>query len=373
MFNRFLSSDTPPTRLFAYSNSTSGNRKQRFVVLAEFEKMLQAIEIFLEILMVLTQLSCGQPPRGTELFAVLVANTPAHPRNVFLINGRLTIVTNYNKSQAVIGRENRILRTLPSSISKLWILYLAFTKPLIWFVEETLHNQLNTSADGRCESSLQIGYHSRGIIKSTTPPTTRNYLFQSRQKRWKSGKLSKILGYYSADYLSFDNLGISAYRHIAIAIYRKRIRHVQLAGDMRQAGESTPIAVRQAGHSLNTSYRHYAKDIDELSALDSHTIELFQAASVEWHQHFHLHTHFLQEIDIPASIQFRLQPPIGSKVPLRLYPFEQRNLISLPTIVNFHPQPVYRQKKNQFLDYILISQHDGFQRKAYSVFKALEE
>ena len=372
MLNRFLSSDAPSTRLFAYFRSTSGRRKQRYVVLTAFEKLLQAIEIFLEILMVLTQLSCGQPPRGTELFAVLVANTAAHPRNVFLIKGRLTIVTNYNKSQAVIGRENRILRTLPTSLSKLWILYLAFTKPVIWFAEEHVHNQLNIS-NANTALSTPIGYHTHGLIKSTTPHTTRNLLFHSRQKPWKSGRLSKILVYYSADYLSFDNLCISAYRHIAIAIYRKRIQHVKLVADIRKAGKHTPIAVRQAGHSITTSYRHYANDNDELSSLDSETIELFQAASVEWHQHFHLDTLLLRQIEIPGSIQFRLDPPIGSKVPLRLRPFEQRNLISTTTQHNLNSQPIYRHNNVQLFDHISIILPDGFQRHDYSVFTFVEE
>jgi len=353
LINRFLDSTPSNSSLFVQKPCPKTGKKVRHVVQSVFEQILHASEIFLELLMVLTQLCCGQPPRGTELLSTLICNTATHQRHLFVFNGELAIITNYNKSQSVIGKGTLILRTLPNCLSKLWLCYLAYTKPILRFTEDTLYKQLQLS--GRISSRTKSRFfHTRPIYSSTTPPEINNLLFHSRQKPWETQRTTDLLRYYAEDYLSFDNLSISVYRHIAISIYRKRIGHAILIGDMDKEEQSIPAAIRQARHSRATSRRFYATEITEFNLLDSQTMKLFQHTSQAWHQHFDLNHYIPSLVEFSSAMHLRLNPPIGCKVPLRLYPRGQIShliqLASQPHIPQTHPRTF-----NYSLVHIMIS------------------
>ena len=367
ILHRLLSKSGTHTSLFASSNKSSSKAQRQLVVQEEFEKLLQVGEIFLEILLVLSHLACGQPPRGTELLSILVCNTATHQRHLFVINGELAIITNYNKSQSVVGKGTLILRTFPECLSRLWICYLAFTKPVLAFAENTLHHQLNSSSNADLVFSKSIAFHTLPIYRQTTPPTINNLLFHSRHRVWKTDKLSKLLSYYGLEFLSFESLSVSVYRHLAISIFRKRIRHAQLVEDMDQERASISIATRQAGHSRTTSRRYYAIEIAEFNLLDYETLNLFQQTSQAWHQHFGLDKHIPHELIPPAAINVRLNPPLGSKVPLRLprknYDQPRQNL----PLQSQHDFPIDMRTSDSLIC-IKIVQPTGFHRNQYSIY-----
>lgn len=330
VLRRFLTTSDEsdqPSGLFSKSRSPLTNKPYRIVVQAELEKLLQANEVFLELLLVLTHITCGQPPRGTEILSVLVSNSETHRRHVFIIDGQLVLITNYNKNQSVTGRENFILRGLPDCISKLWVAYLAYTKPVLAYAEKIFHHQCTLSSD---KSTSAYAFHTKPLYQGITPPNTAKLLFHSRQARWKSKRLTDLLQYYGSDYLSFHDLGISIYRHIAISIFRNRMTHVKLIDPRQPHQIPTPIPTRQAGHSTLTSRRYYAPEVSHFNSLDRETLELFQDASRAWHKHFDLNTHRLSQQDFPSAMYSRLNPPLGSKVPLRLYQHDRQ--AGLPSI-----------------------------------------
>lgn len=364
---RFLNRGNPTSSLFVPVISHKSPSKDRIVVAAEFEQLLQAAEIFLEILLILTQLSCGQPPRGTELLPVLLSNTNSHQRHVFIVNGEFTIITNYNKTQGVVGKESLILRTLPACIGKLWICYLAYTKPVINFAENSFHKMVRNEQNAQGSLPPSTAFHTRPLYKQITPSHIGSLLFHSRQQAWKSGRLSRLLRYYGNVYLTFDNLSLSVYRHLAISIYRKQLGHVNLVEDMRKELSQIPIAIRQAGHSRQTSRRHYATDIADFNLLDSQTMQLFQNASAEWHKHLCLSNHLPIQEEVPPFIYSRLNPPIGSKVPLRFPPHRiQHHALSNQQVSN-HPLP-YTHSFPLSIDHVLVSIPAGFQRQSYKCY-----
>ncbi|KAG0122598.1 hypothetical protein HOY82DRAFT_495545, partial [Tuber indicum] len=76
---------------------------------------------FLELILILIHLTCGQPARGTELLSSQIANTHTHYRNLIIVEGQLSLLTKYNKTQSLLGKDNIILRTLPPCVSTLLI------------------------------------------------------------------------------------------------------------------------------------------------------------------------------------------------------------------------------------------------------------
>ncbi|KAJ3846669.1 hypothetical protein EV368DRAFT_88690 [Lentinula lateritia] len=66
----------------------------------------------------------GGGSRGTEIEHLLYANHPRNLRNIFVINGLLTIVTEYQKTQSVAGAGKLVARTPAFQVNRLMILVL---------------------------------------------------------------------------------------------------------------------------------------------------------------------------------------------------------------------------------------------------------
>ncbi|KAJ4475991.1 hypothetical protein C8J55DRAFT_490271 [Lentinula edodes] len=80
-----------------------------------------------EIVRLLYYLICttwGGGSRGTEIERLLYANNSRNTRNVFVINGLLTIVTEYQKTQSLTGAGKLIARTPAFQVNRLIILVL---------------------------------------------------------------------------------------------------------------------------------------------------------------------------------------------------------------------------------------------------------
>ncbi|KAJ3871133.1 hypothetical protein F5051DRAFT_446582 [Lentinula edodes] len=66
----------------------------------------------------------GGGSRGTEIEHLLYANHPRNLRNIFIINGLLTIVTEYQKTQSIAGAGKLIARTPAFQVNRLLVLVL---------------------------------------------------------------------------------------------------------------------------------------------------------------------------------------------------------------------------------------------------------
>ncbi len=71
------------------------------------------------------------PARGVEILPIRCENAPEAPRNVFVHDGQVMIVTAYHKSQAITGQQKVIARFLSRRVGRLLITYLTEVRPFV--------------------------------------------------------------------------------------------------------------------------------------------------------------------------------------------------------------------------------------------------
>ena len=76
---------------------------------------------FLLGLMVAMHLMGGQPARSPEIGSIKVRNSITSSRNIFVINGRIAIVTTYDKARKRRGRTEYVFRCFPDRLSQVII------------------------------------------------------------------------------------------------------------------------------------------------------------------------------------------------------------------------------------------------------------
>lgn len=82
-----------------------------------------------------TQLSVGEPPRGSEIASHLVTNVAGGTiRNVFVMFQYFCMMGTFNKTSSSTGRDVTMMRVPHPEIGRLWMMYLAFIRPtvMIW-------------------------------------------------------------------------------------------------------------------------------------------------------------------------------------------------------------------------------------------------
>lgn len=148
-----------------------------------------------------------QPARGTELAILAPENKTLRRRNIYWYSGYLNIVTMYNKTQTNSRKPRMIGRSLPPSIGKLLILWLALVVPtldIIW----------------RCYQGHPID-----------PDRFLSRLFTGLSGNFNTDDFSAILSSTSGEAVSDYGLGLSMgiadTRHFLIAIMRKFCRGAQ--------------------------------------------------------------------------------------------------------------------------------------------------
>ena len=96
----------------------------------EWRKYRLQLQHFLSILFILIHTS-NVPARGVEILPIRYSNAPGAPRNIFVHDGLLMIVTAYHKSQAITGHQKVIARFLGRLISRLLASYLVEVQPFV--------------------------------------------------------------------------------------------------------------------------------------------------------------------------------------------------------------------------------------------------
>ncbi len=84
---------------------------------------------FLRKLMVAMHIMAGQPAGGSELGSIKVFNSLCSARNIIILNGRVCVLTMYDKSRERRGNTDYILRVLPDDLSQLVAQYIVYIRP----------------------------------------------------------------------------------------------------------------------------------------------------------------------------------------------------------------------------------------------------
>lgn len=74
---------------------------------------------FLLKLMVAMHIQGGQPARSPEIGSIKVRNSATSSRNLFVINGRVAVVTTYDKSRKRRGKTEYVFRCFPDQLSQM--------------------------------------------------------------------------------------------------------------------------------------------------------------------------------------------------------------------------------------------------------------
>ena len=187
-----------------------------------------------------------------------------------MINGRVAVVTTYDKSLKRRGKIEYVFRCFPDRLSQVIIQYLVYVLPFSHVVEKT---------------------------KS-------EFLFADEHGPWIKDQLSVAVAVATAKHLGV-RLTVSGWRHVAIAIANEHLRKASRIWKQDQEdkegeaveGESNSkaeqslfkhILIRQSAHSKHVADFRYAIDGAFLNRLGPDLVNAYSQASRAWHSFLHL-------------------------------------------------------------------------------------
>lgn len=242
-------------RAFSAKKLAAGNRWS----LPQCQAYLSSIEGLKKQLLVCLHFTGGLPGRGTEITTIRWCNTRQSLRNIFVHNGRLVIVIEYNKTRASTNHSFYVVRVLPLVVSEMLFIYLAYIRP---FCDALAH---------------QLKLEQRAL--------SNHYLFTSPDRIYSSDTLSKAIHRESTE-AGASLLTIATYRQAALAIAKEHIevisKPLNLAHPLNHGNTYISIAW-QAGHCVPTLLNAYALNHNYPTRLQPELIRQYEQMSQCWH------------------------------------------------------------------------------------------
>jgi hypothetical protein len=241
LYEEFLGKDAAGKTVWRYGNAKAYKEK---------------VTRFLELLLLLIHLTSGQPARRTEILSIRYMNTVhGHHRNIFIENGMVSTVTSYYKGYNVTGSTKIIHRYLPKEVGELLVYYLWLILPF-------------------CQQLELLAFRNSA---QTSP-----FLWAKDKggDAWDSSQLSRVMRREFELELGLP-IGLSVYRHLAIAISRK---HLPCGGFKRDYGLEDTNLDTQSSHSSWTAGSVYARGLQEAAGhVDMRNSE-YRSISRQWHE-----------------------------------------------------------------------------------------
>ena len=169
-------------------------RRDNLALAAFLETVKGALERLCVLMMMMTA-----PPRAMELTAWKYVNGQSTMWNFYLVAGELVTISDYGKTDVVLGAPKLVVRYVPREIARLYISYVVDVWPMAQLIEVAI-----AKSDG---------------IESIMLP----FLFECDGEMWDTNKVTRLMAKYSTKSLGFT-LGTAKWREIAIAIDKKLIR-----------------------------------------------------------------------------------------------------------------------------------------------------
>jgi hypothetical protein len=255
---------------------------------------------FLLKLMVAMHLTGGQPARSSEIGSITVQNSITSSRNLFVINGRVAVVTTYDKAVKRRGKTEYVFRCFPDPLSQVLVQYLVYVLPFTRVIEKT-----------------------KG-----------DFLFADKHGPWIQNQLSMAVAVATAKHLGV-RLTVSGWRHVAIATANEHLRRAsriwKQENEENEEGEAMGsgsdgeverslfehILVRQSAHGSQTANLHYAIDGAFLNRLGPDLVSAYSQASRAWHAFLHLESKGAAEAMAVAVAVKRPASPIPPPSPVK--------------------------------------------------------
>ncbi|KAF4342471.1 hypothetical protein FBEOM_3588 [Fusarium beomiforme] len=222
----------------------------------------------------------GQPGRGPEIATLKHCDIEQLPKNIFVFDGQVVIITDRDKSKGLSGGTGgrKVARFLPERLSRMMVAYIAWLLPF----EKVLHRLAGI----------------RGPSDSLDP-----WIWKSAEKGiWDTAILSKQLALVSGVEIG-ARLTVSSYRHVAVEMGRKIkgliIRQIDLeaaeadsdnevadpiTGERRRQPRVEYVWDSQATHGSRIARGHYGVNLQFPNQLQPEMMSNYQEISRLWHQ-----------------------------------------------------------------------------------------
>jgi hypothetical protein len=227
---------------------------------------LRKVNRFREMLLFCVHISGGQPARGTEITSARHQNGFLQDRNVYVMDGRVVMITRYHKSQSQYDTPKIISRFLPWRVGQLMAVYLGYVR--------------------RFAEYLMVQVSGTGWS---------DYIWANDKGPWETNRLTSVIKLETAHRLG-ERLTTLDYRHVAISIGRVFVGEQFAAGyregmdevdepEMEEDGDnrSDPLEL-QAGRGERMGERRYGVPINMVQHLSPRSVDTFRRLSEGWHR-----------------------------------------------------------------------------------------
>ncbi|ESK91142.1 dna helicase, partial [Moniliophthora roreri MCA 2997] len=198
----------------------------------------------------------GGGARGTELQHLLYANYPRHHRNLFMLNGLLTVVTEYIKTQSLTGAGKTIARTPAFEVATLLIL-------VLW------------------QAYWAAGHIGKYIGMETEDAQRYFYeVFVLSGEAMMSEDFSKALGRFNSIHLGFE-VKLRDHRQLMSCMQISLTRSTVYDSD--DSDVNAQWARESFGHSVEMGRSHYGLEMaSAVTHLSSDSMAYMQRVSFRW-------------------------------------------------------------------------------------------
>ncbi|KAH8797898.1 hypothetical protein F5884DRAFT_814251 [Xylogone sp. PMI_703] len=254
---------------------------------------------FLSALLLVTQLTGGQPCRGPELLSCKVYNTQHSTRNFFVHWGRFCTLIQYNKAHGQLETPFYVARFLPLTVSLMLYQYLVCVRPLANHLRAKYHHK-------RAEQPQYLWATGSSRLDKEPQPTASETPANSDQVDSRSSTTSlQASGFWPTEALtnvmkeSSIRHGLpivfstQIYRQVAIALTKTLIipRVYQSDRQHRVLREYTDpesefchrLFAWQAGHGLLEHTKVYGLNGAYPTTMQPELLKLYHKVSAAWH------------------------------------------------------------------------------------------
>ncbi len=257
---------------------------------------------FLRYLLLVTYQTGGQPPRGPEILSIKVCNTPATIRNIFVYEGLICTLIQYNKGQGDNTNPFYVVRFLPALVSQLLYQYLVFIRP---FVEHLLAKShlcgpvqpqypWPTYHGFDIEPKLTVDEEEDEEDNDDGEIADKEMVYSAEQQGfWNTSSLTNILAESSVDSQLSMTLRVNICRQIVIGIAKEHLRSRRLPSSIKLRNRQLAQAFQgslleklfawQAGHSLVEDMKTYGLNGAYPTQLQPILIQLYRSLSIMYH------------------------------------------------------------------------------------------
>jgi hypothetical protein len=258
----------------------------------------RAVDRFREGMLVLMHMVGGMPGRAWEVIEMRHSNTAyGGVRNIMIDRGMVCFVTLYHKNYRSSEQVKVIHRYLPREAGELVVWYLWLVLPFwqqvqgivkdadepsafLWAEEIVKKKAQEGEADG-------IGVEGEAGEEVTEEEGQAAWI---RERKWTPDRMRRIMQQYSERHLQ-ARVGISAWRHIAIAISNRYLNKAFGQGrdegdeyDEDDEGALDSIWDLQAGHSSHVAGMVYARELQQGAFGTAERRDKFRVISRQWHR-----------------------------------------------------------------------------------------